>query len=118
MDMYQHDSAARFQFILRGELSGNQVPDLEHAWTTAQSIVKTKEVVLDVSGITRADPSGMELLHRMQDSGVQVTAALPAESEKLLKSLSIPVETPRGQGGGTWVTRLLRSVRVSVPRRQ
>ena len=118
MDMYQHDSAARFQFILRGELSGNQVPYLEHAWTTARSIVKAKEVVLDVSGVTLADPPGMELLHRMQDSGVQLTAALPAESEKLLKSFSIPVETPRGEPGGNWARRLLRRVLESAPRGQ
>jgi hypothetical protein len=52
--MYQHDSAAMFQFVLREELSGSQVSDLEHAWITAKSIPNGKELVVDVSGITNA----------------------------------------------------------------
>ena len=108
LDMYQHDSAGMFQFILRGELSADQVPDLEHAWTTAQSIVKTKELVLDVSGVTKADRSGMELLTRMRDSGVHLTATSPAESASLVRGLSIPAQLAAEQPDGRWMSRLLR----------
>ena len=32
MDMYQHDGVEMFEFVLRGELSGDGVQNLEHAW--------------------------------------------------------------------------------------
>ena len=37
MDMYQHDSAAKYQFVLRGELIGDGVRDPEHAWQTGNA---------------------------------------------------------------------------------
>ena len=80
MDMYQHDSSTMFRFVLRGELRGERVEELEHAWTTARSILGTKELVVDISGITEADPAGVELLSRMRESGARLRTALPAES--------------------------------------
>ena len=56
MDIYQHDSATMFQFVLRGELIGDRVRDLEHAWNTATSILAGKELVVDIAGITNANP--------------------------------------------------------------
>ena len=111
--MYQHDSAEMFQFILRGELSVDQVPDLEHAWTTAQSIVKAKELVIDVSGLTKADPSGMELLNRMRDSGVHLSAGSPAQSDSLVKSLAIPAPVAAAPRDTHWISRILRLACVS-----
>lgn len=80
--MYQHDSAAMFKFVLRGDLSGDQVPGLEHAWTTAKSILNDRALVLDVSGLTNTDPSARELLSRMRNSGVQVVAAPPPPADR------------------------------------
>jgi ABC-type transporter Mla MlaB component len=108
MDMYQHDSATMFQFVLRGELIGDRVQDLEHAWNTAKSILAGKELVVDISGITNADPSGVDLLSRMRESGARLTAALPPESEAFLRSLGVPTAAPRGRRGSTWALRLLR----------
>jgi anti-anti-sigma regulatory factor len=59
MNMYQHDSATTFQFVLRGELVGDRVEDLEHAWNTAKSILAGKQLVVDISGITYADAQGV-----------------------------------------------------------
>jgi anti-anti-sigma regulatory factor len=56
MNMYQHDGTTVFQFILRGELTGDRVRELEHAWTTAKSILGGKELIVDISGITNASP--------------------------------------------------------------
>ena len=42
---------------------------LERAWTTAKSILEGKELVVDVSGLTNVDPSGVDLLSRMRESG-------------------------------------------------
>jgi len=100
MDMYQHDSATMFQFVLRGELMGDGVRDLEHAWHTAESILAGKELVVDISGITNADPPGVDLLSRMRESGARLTAALPPESEGFLRSLGVPMAAPRRLLGG------------------
>ena len=90
MDMYQHDSARMFRFVLRGELCGYRVEELQHAWTTAQSILGTKELVVDVSGIAVADAAGLVLLSRMRESGARLIAALPPASPELLLSMGIP----------------------------
>ncbi len=44
MDMYQHDGATMFRFVLRGELAGEAVEDLEQAWRTAQSVAREKQL--------------------------------------------------------------------------
>jgi ABC-type transporter Mla MlaB component len=97
MDLYQHDSATTFQFVRRGELGGDSVWNLEHAWTTAKSILAGKELVVDVSGITSADPSGVALLSRIRESGARLTAALPPASEEFLRTLGIPAAAPSGR---------------------
>jgi hypothetical protein len=111
MDIYQHDSAAIFRFVLRGHLAGEHVLELEHAWTTARSILQHKELVVDVSGISDADPQGAELLHRMRDAGARLIAALPPKSEEFLRSLGVPA-APCGRTLGKKLLRLLRSAGV------
>jgi ABC-type transporter Mla MlaB component len=112
MDIYQHDSAAIFRFVLRGHLADEHVLELEHAWTTARSILQQKESVVDVSGISDADPQGADLLHRMRDAGARLTAALPPKSEELLRSLGVPAAAPCGRSLSKKLLRLLRSAGV------
>jgi anti-anti-sigma regulatory factor len=81
MDLYQHDSATIFRFVLRGELSGRSVEDLEHAWQTAVSTAAGKEFVVDTSGVTGMDATGQELLGRMRERGARVIAARVAKPE-------------------------------------
>lgn len=97
MEIYLHDSAARFRFVLRGDLTGGQVPELEQAWTTAKSILKGRDVEVDVSGLTNADRLGLQLLSRMRDSGARLTPALPLESGEFLRSLGVPAAGPGGR---------------------
>src|SRR5690242_15553591 len=108
MEMYQHDSAAMFRFVLRGDLVDDQVQELEHAWSTAKSILKGKELVIDVSGMTDADEFGVELLSRMRDSGARLTAALPAKCKGILRSLGLPLAPPVGPSVRNRVLRFLR----------
>jgi ABC-type transporter Mla MlaB component len=75
MEMYQHDSAATFQFVLRGELAGDAVTALEHAWRTTESILSGKQLVVDIGGITHTDSAGTDLLSRMRESGARLTSA-------------------------------------------
>ena len=102
MDMYQHDSATMFRFVLRGELAGDRVTDLEHAWNTASSILAGKVLVVDISGLTHADSAGIALLSRMRESGARLTGALPPKSEEFPRSLDMPAAAPRGRHAGTW----------------
>jgi ABC-type transporter Mla MlaB component len=109
MEMYQHDSVTMFRFVLRGELAGVQVRELEHAWTAERSVLAAKELVVDISGITNADSSGIDLLSRMRESGARLTAALPPASEAILRSLEVPVAAPSG-----WRHILARRVRQAL----
>ena len=93
MDMYLHDSATSFRFVLRGELMGGHVAGLRHAWITAQSILGTKELVVDLSGITTADVGGFETLREMRHSGARLIGPLPA-SANWLESLGVPAVAP------------------------
>lgn len=109
MEMYQHDSPTSFRFALAGELSGDRVQDLEHAWNTARSVLARKELVVDLSGVTYADSPGIDLLYRMRESGARLTAALPPQSEDFLRSLGVPVAAPRGpRVKKTWTLPFLR----------
>ena len=108
MEMYLHDSIRTFQFVLRGELVGSHVLDLEHAWTTAKSVLAGKQLVVDVSGLTDADESGVNLLFRMRESGARLTTALPPKSEEFLRSLGLSVAAPGGKRRWSKYLRFLR----------
>jgi hypothetical protein len=107
MNMYQHDSARMFRFVLRGKLIGDAVQDLEDAWNTAKSVLSGKELVVDVSGSADADPAGADLLSRTRESGARLTATLPAESEEFLRSLGVPMAAARKPRDAGWAPRLL-----------
>ena len=91
MEIYLNDSVKRFEFVLTGDLADGAVRSLEQAWLTATSILGGKDVSVEVSGLTAADEAGVELLYRMTASGARLRAALPPDSEGLLRSLGIPV---------------------------
>jgi ABC-type transporter Mla MlaB component len=112
MEMYQHDSATMFRFVLRGGLYGDGAQELERAWTTARSILEGKELVVDVSGITNVDPSGVDLLSRMRESGARLAAGLPPESQEILRSLGVPVAAPGGRHACPRASKLLRPARL------
>jgi len=82
-----------FRFVLEGELTRNRVPEFKHAWTTARSILGTRALVVEISGITNADAGGVELLSRMRETGARLNAALPPESAEFIRSIGIPVTT-------------------------
>lgn len=79
MDLYQHDGSKSYRIVLRGELSGPWVQELESVWTTAKSILGGKTLLVDASGMTRADTSGIALLRRMEQSGAQIRPMLFCE---------------------------------------
>ena len=115
MEMFQHDSATIFKFVLQGELAGVGVQELEHAWITARSILATKALMVDISGITNADAAGVELLSRMRATGAHLNAALPLESAEFIRSMSIPVAAP-ARSSNTWAQGVWRVLRLSLTR--
>ena len=106
--MYLNDSVETFEFVLRGELTGDAVQSLKYAWTTATSILHGKEVLVEVSALTAADAEGIELLYSMTESGARLRATLPPHSEELLRSLGVPVAAPPRLGSRPWRLSLRR----------
>ena len=92
MDYYQHDGTTTFRFQLVGELAGPWVTDLEHAWQTANSIMRDKQLVLDVSDLTGADAPGVRLLQSMLKAGARLVSAEPPTWPALLQSLGSPID--------------------------
>lgn len=82
--VYQHDGSGTFRFVLLGQLKEPWVDELQHAWTTANSVIQDKELVVDLSALTCADESGIELLSRMRESGARI---IPPAS----RTLSVPL---------------------------
>jgi hypothetical protein len=91
VNVYQYDSAAMFRFTVQGDLQGTCVDELEHAWIAATSVLKGKELVVDISGVTSVDRTGADLLSYMRESGVRLTAPPPLASPEIARSLGIPV---------------------------
>ena len=112
VDIYLHDRPALFQFVLRGELTGDPVRSVEHAWDTARSVLGRRELVVDLSGVTDADASGVALLTRMQESGARLTAVKPQKSAEFLGSLGIAIPRSKKQSEANWALRFLRLARL------
>ena len=108
MEIYLHDSAEAFEFVLEGQLAGDAVASLRHAWNTATSILNDKDVSVDVSALTAADAAGIELLRRMTGSGARLRAALPPQSQDFLRSLGVVVAAPPRPSGRPWTLGLRR----------
>jgi ABC-type transporter Mla MlaB component len=109
MEIFQHDSAVTFRFVLQGDLTGHGVRELEHAWTTARSILGTKALEVEISGITTADAGGVELLSRMRETGARLNAALPPESAEFIRSMGIPMAAPV-RSCSAWILRVIQRV--------
>ena len=114
MQMYLKDSASTFEFVLRGELTGDAVEGLEHAWITAKSILRGKDVLIDVSALTDADSGGIDLLHRMAGSGARLRAAKPPHFPEFLRFLGVVAATPPRYGSRPWVLGLCRLLKLST----
>jgi ABC-type transporter Mla MlaB component len=112
--MYLNDSVKTFEFVLQGELTGDAVQSLGHAWITATSILNGKEVLVDVSALTAADAEGIELLYRLIGSGARLRAALPPHSPKFLRSLGVLVAAPPRRGSRPWILSLRRLFGLSA----
>ncbi len=58
---------------LEGRIEGPWIEVLRKAWTDATSADKNREVIVDLGGVSPADPEGRTLLLTMQKQGVTLT---------------------------------------------
>ncbi len=117
MQLYQHDTSSRFRFVLQGSLEGPSVAELEHAWTTAASILKGKELIVDVSGLTGTDEHGLNLLSRMRERGARLTADTPPGLPVLAALLGSEAVQETGSDPGCLspLRRIIQRVRMRFP---
>jgi ABC-type transporter Mla MlaB component len=114
MEMYLNDSVKTFEFVLQGKLTRDAAQSLQHAWTTAASILNGRKVLVDVSALTAADPEGIELLYRMTGSGARLTAKRTPQSEEFVRSLGVPVTAPSRRGSCAWMLGVRRLFGLSA----
>ena len=79
------DSSVRL--LLEGKLSGPWVAELERAFGDSKSASVGRPVVLDLSGLVRADAAGRTLLEALHRAGVQFENSSPL-ARRLLFSLA------------------------------
>jgi anti-anti-sigma regulatory factor len=114
MILYQHDYAAMFRFVLIGDLTGESVDELRCAWQTAGSVLKGRDLVLDLSGLADVDADGLELLSRMKDSGARIESRQAPEREEIRRFLEFAPAATNGNGHARGRSRgWLRFVRLS-----
>jgi hypothetical protein len=90
---YMHDGPTTFSIELAGALAAEGAKELEEDWLNATAVIGKKELVVDLSFVTKIDPEGVELLLRWRRNGATIIANTP-ESQKLAESvIGRPVRT-------------------------
>ncbi len=95
LDLYQYDGVDGFRMRLAGALESTSVEELEHAWTCVRSILKGRELSLDIGGLTAFDEAGLTLLARMRECGAKLTACDVPSAPSLVLRLGMAVEPGR-----------------------
>ena len=89
LSFYQHDAPESFRFSLAGALEGTEVESLEHAWTTASSVLDGKELVVDLSELVSADDAGTRLLRRLREVAARMIPSSRPEARRLMGELAL-----------------------------
>jgi hypothetical protein len=66
---YIHDSVSTLRFQLIGDLREGNVTELNGSWETAQTTLKFRRLVLDLSQLDSADQQGRKWLLQMKEIG-------------------------------------------------
>ena len=103
MSFYQHDGTRDFRFQLIGEMNDEVAFELEQAWQTATSIMRGKELLLDVSQLTGVSASGRQLIERMQSCGAQLIVRGAASMPSLIRALGVGSLPPEENRRAHWL---------------
>jgi S1-C subfamily serine protease len=79
MEIYLHDGASSFRIVVLGALVGPAAAELDRTWKTASSVLDEGKFVIDITGLTAIDGSGLSVLSRMHDSGCLLKAQRPLD---------------------------------------
>ena len=117
MKMYQHRFALRADLFFTGTWSANKLQELEHAWTTAKSILGGKELVVDVSGVAYPGKVGIGPPGSRAGFGARLTAPLPPGTEEFLRSFRLPAaaQAVGRPSGMQFFPHVLNKLIASVP---
>src|SRR5882757_2247102 len=83
---YMHDGPAAFSIELAGTLVAEGAKKLEQDCRSARAVVGRKELIVDLSFVTKIDAVGRQLLLRLRRYGATVVASRP-ESRALAESI-------------------------------
>jgi len=87
MRYYMHDGPAAFRFELAGDIDGNDAARLEQDWHTASSTMGDRELILDLSFVTRIDEAARRLFRRWHEKGAEFVAG-SERSRDLVESIT------------------------------
>ena len=100
---YIHDSAEAFRIQLLGELTADELPELNGCWNTANTTLQNRKLIVDVTGLKAVDEAGREWLGTMFAAGAIRVPYLPRAGA---------VSCPHGKEPGL-VSRLISVFRNS-----
>ena len=78
---------ASVRLLLEGKLSGPWVAELERAFSDSKSTSVGRPIVLDLSGLVRADAAGRSLLEALHREGVKFENSSPLARGLLSKAV-------------------------------
>ena len=69
---YIHDSLDAFRFELKGELTGNDLGELNGCWQTAKTTLGSRKLIIDLRSLAAVDDEGRQWLNTMSAQGASI----------------------------------------------
>jgi outer membrane protein TolC len=93
------DVGEKVTLRLEGKLSGPWVEEFERCWRMSTDIYKKKGLVVDLSGVTFADPAGKKLLCSVSSEGAQLVGC-GLVPKSLIEEIAPEKPQPKSGKGG------------------
>jgi len=95
LEVFLHDEARSITFVLAGTLTRPWTQQLEQSWRTVVSILKDKQLIVDLVRLSGFDEEGMRLLTEMSLSGARLITGSDS-MDRLAQDISgrIPILLP------------------------
>src|SRR5882724_12644927 len=108
MAIYIHDEAARLRLRVTDELNEPAVRELASCWTTALSVIGSRTIVLDLTGLSSIADAGRQILEELHRYGVEFLAQTEFQLQ-LVAGITRGAVSPnaRDRGVGRWLKGVL-----------
>ena len=108
MAIYIHDEAARLRLRVTGDLDEQAARELASCWNTASSVVGSRRIVLDLTGLVSAHAAARELLGDLREHGAEFMTQSAFQSELVAEITGAEIaQRPRERGVGRWLKGVL-----------